>query len=131
MIKDEYRENIHKYITGIVRNEKSKLLAINSVSDHIHILVGINPDISISKLVHDVKLNSTKFINENKWLRQKFYWQEGYGAFTYSHSQLSNVIFYIQNQKIHHKEKTFKDEYLEILNKFGVKYEMKYVFDEL
>jgi len=130
LIKSKNKESIQKYITGILQNKKNKLLAISCMPDHMHIFIGLNPDNSISNLVHDLKISSSKFINEKIKLGTKFQWQEGYGAFSYSHSQIGNVIKYINNQEIHHKKKTFKEEYLEILKKFNLKYELKYVFDE-
>lgn len=130
LIKDEFREQIHKYITGIITNKSQKLIAVNSVLDHIHILIGQNSgDIALSDLVGVIKSNSSKYINKQKWLKRKFHWQEGYGGFSYSRSQLPKVIRYIENQKEHHKLKTFKEEYLEFLDKFGVEYDLKYVFD--
>ena len=130
LIKSKNKETVQKYITGIIQNKKNKLLAISCMPDHLHLFIGLNPDISISSLVHDIKIASSKFINEKIKLAIKFQWQEGYGAFSYSHSQIGNVIKYINNQEIHHKKKTFKEEYLEVLEKFNLKYELKYVFDE-
>ena len=97
--------------------------------DHIHILIGKKPNIASSDLVRDVKANSSKFINQKNWMMGKFNWQEGFGAFSYSHSQLDTVASYIKNQEKHHSRKTFKDEYLEMLRKFNVEYDMKYVFN--
>ena len=97
--------------------------------DHIHILAGITPDIAISDLVRDIKRNATQFINRKRWIAGKFMWQEGSAAFTYSHSQLKDVITYIENQEIHHSHKTFKEEYLELLKRFDIPYNPKYVFD--
>jgi len=128
LIKPEYKEYIQKYITGIIQNQKQKLIAINSMPDHIHILIGMKPDISLSALVRDIKHYSTKFINDKKWFIGKFYWQEGFAAFSYSHSQIHRIINYIKNQARHHSKKSFKEEYLELLNKYSVKYDSKYVF---
>lgn len=100
------------YTTGIVRGKGQKLLAIGGMADHVHIFIGLKPDTAISDLVRDVKANSTNFINDNKLVRGKFRWQEGYGAFTYAHSQLDLVIKYIRNQEQHHRKKTFHEEYL-------------------
>ncbi|MBC8229714.1 transposase [bacterium] len=94
-----------------------------------HILIGMKPNIDLSSLIRDIKANSTKFINEKNWVRGRFIWQEGFGAFSYSHSQLNGIVNYIQNQEKHHSRKSFKEEYLEILKKFNVEYDMKYVFD--
>ena len=131
LIPDEKKENLHKYITGIIRNKKHKLISINGVSNHIHFLIGLNPVEALSELVKEVKRCSTNFINEQKWLRGKFSWQEGYGAFSYSRSQLDNVIKYIENQEKHHKKKTFREEYLEMLKKFDVIYNEKYIFEDV
>ena len=97
--------------------------------DHIHIFVGFQPSISISDLVRDVKNNSSKFINEKGWINGKFSWQEGYGAFSYSHSHIENVYNYILNQEKHHQKKSFKEEYLDFLKKFEVEYDEKYLFE--
>ncbi len=125
------KDELYKYITGIVTNEGQKLIAINGMSDHIHILLGLKPDKSLSDLVRDIKANSSRFINEKKWIDGKFEWQTGFGAFSYSHSQLTNVINYIQNQEEHHKKKTFKDEYLTFLKSYNIDYEEKYIFNEI
>jgi REP element-mobilizing transposase RayT len=119
-----------KYITGIIQKREHKLIAINSMPDHIHILIGYNPKMALADLVRDIKKNSSNFINEKKWLKAKFYWQEGYGAFSYSRSQLDKVIKYIENQEEHHKRKDYRQEYLEMLEKFGVEYDLQYVFDK-
>ena len=129
LILKEYKDKLHKYITGIITNKKQKMIQINSMPDHIHILVGITPDIAISDLVRDIKRNATQFINRKRWIAGKFMWQEGFAAFTYSHSQLKDVITYIENQEIHHSHKTFKEEYRELLKRFDVPYNPKYVFD--
>ncbi len=97
--------------------------------DHVHVFAGINKTMSISDFVGEIKSNSSRFINEKKWIMGKFHWQEGYGAFSYSRSQIDNVIKYVINQKMHHKKRSFKDEYIELLNKFDVPYNEKYLFD--
>ena len=129
LIKKEKREELHKYITGIVSNRDQKLLAIFAMSDHVHILVGMKPNIALSDLVRDIKAGSSKFINENKWINGKFNWQEGYGGFSYSKSHLDNVIKYILNQEEHHKKQTFKEEYHSFLEKFKIEYNEKYLFE--
>lgn len=129
LISKEHREELHKFITGIVSNRSQKLFAIFAMPDHVHILVSIHPNISISDLVRDIKAGSSKFINDSKWINGKFNWQEGYGAFSYSKSGVDNVVKYILNQEEHHKNKTFKDEYLDFLQKFEIQYDEKYVFD--
>jgi putative transposase len=123
------REELHKFITGIVSNRDQKLLAIFAMTDHVHIFVGMKPSISISDLVRDIKAGSSKFINDNKWIKGKFNWQEGFGAFSYSRSHIDNVVKYILNQEEHHNKKTFKEEYLDFLEKFEIEYDQKYVFE--
>jgi REP element-mobilizing transposase RayT len=129
LIPKRHRETIHKYITGIVQNRDQKMLSIFCMPDHTHILVGMKPSISISTLTRDIKAGSSKFINDNKWVTGKFKWQVGFGAFSYSRSQIDNVIKYILNQETHHKRKTFKEEYFDLLKKFGIEYDEKYLFN--
>ena len=120
---------IHKYITGIVQKKEQKMLAINGVPDHIHFLIGMKPSCRLSDLVREIKKSSNDLIREEKLSKFKFNWQEGFGAFSYSHSQLDDVIAYIMNQKEHHKKKTFKEEYMGFLKKFNVEYNEKYLFE--
>jgi REP element-mobilizing transposase RayT len=127
LISTEHKEELHKYISGIVRNDGQKLIAINSMPDHMHILIGQKPDVALSGLVRDIKANSARFINEKRWMKGKFHWQEGFGAFSYSHSQLDAVVGYIRNQEHHHLKKTFRDEYIEMLRKFDIVFDEKYV----
>jgi REP element-mobilizing transposase RayT len=131
VINDSWKEELYKYIAGIIRNNEHKLIAIGGMPDHIHILIGVRPSQSISDLMQDVKGNSSKWINEKRYLNTKFEWQEGYGAFSYSKSQINDVVNYINNQETHHAKKSFKEEYLEILKKFEVDYDEKYVFGDL
>ncbi|CAM3600396.1 IS200/IS605 family transposase [Flavobacterium chungbukense] len=131
LISKIWKDEIYKYITGIITNQKQKLIAINGMPDHIHILVGIKPNISLSDLVRDIKSSSSKFINEQKWINGKFEWQTGFGAFSYSHSQLTNVIKYIENQEQHHKTKTFKEEYITFLKLFNIDFKNEYLFEEV
>ena len=112
LIRKEHKEELHKYITGIIRNNGQKLIAINSMPDHVHILIGLKPDLALSDLVRDMKSSSSAFINKRNWLPGKFNWQEGFGAFSYSRSQLDSEVKYIHNQEQHHKKKSFKEEYL-------------------
>jgi REP element-mobilizing transposase RayT len=128
LIRGEFKEELYKYITGIVRNNGSKLISINGMPDHIHILIGWKPSTPLPDLVRDIKSDSSNFVNENKWVHGRFNWQEGYGAFSYGHSQLDTIIRYIQNQERHHKQKSFKKEYLSFLRKFDIAFEDKYVF---
>ncbi len=129
LIPKEHKEELHKYITGIVQNKGQKLIAINSMPDHVHIFIGMKPAVALSDLVRDIKNNSSTFINEKKWVRGKFIWQKGFGAFSYGHSQIDTVVKYIQNQEEHHEKKTFREEYLEMLKKFEVEYNEKYLFE--
>jgi REP element-mobilizing transposase RayT len=129
LIAKHNREELHKYITGIVQNRGQKMLAIFAMPDHTHILVGLKPNITISDLVRDIKAGSSKFINEGNWINGKFNWQEGFGAFSYSKSQIDNVIKYILNQEEHHKKQTFKEEYLDFLHKFEIEFDNKYLFE--
>ncbi len=129
VILKENREELHKFITGIVNNRNQKLLAVFAMPDHVHLLVSISPTISISDLVRDIKAGSSKFINEKGWTTGRFSWQEGYGAFSYSKSSLDAVVKYILNQEEHHKKRTFKEEYLEFLQKFEIQYDPQYLFD--
>ena len=129
VISKSWKNDLYKYITGIVQNNGNKMLVINGVNDHIHLFFGINPNQSLSDLMKDVKANSSKWINDNKFVMGRFSWQTGYGAFSYSHSQLDNVIQYINKQEEHHQKRSFREEYLELLNKFDVDFEDKYLFD--
>ena len=128
LIKSEHNDELQKYITGIVSGQKQKLIAINNMPDHLHLLVGLRPDSSLSDLLRDIKANSSKFINEQRWVVGRFSWQEGFGAFSYSRSQLGTVIRYIENQQKHHTKKSFRDEYVALLEKFGVEYDTRYIF---
>jgi len=129
LILKSFREELHKYITGIVQNRDQKMLAVYCMPDHTHILIGLRPSISISDLVRDIKAGSSKFINDKKMVRGKFNWQEGFGVFSYSRSQVNNVIRYILKQEEHHKKKTFKEEYIDLLKKFEIEYDEKYLVE--
>jgi putative transposase len=131
LISTAWKDEIYKFITGIITNKEQKLIVINGMPDHVHILIGLKPDKSISDLVRDIKANLSKFINDKKWINGKFEWQTGFGAFSYSHSQLTNVINYIHNQEEHHKTKTFKEEYIEFLKLFNVDFKNEYLFDDV
>jgi REP element-mobilizing transposase RayT len=128
LIHKAWEEELYKYITGIVQNKKQKMLAINGMPDHIHFLIGMKPSCCLSDLVREVKKSSNGFIKEKKFSKFKFEWQEGYGAFSYSHLALDNVIAYIQNQKVHHKNKTFKEEYISFLKKYEIDFNEDYLF---
>ena len=131
LIPDGKKSQLYKYLTGIIQNKYHKLLVINGVSNHIHFLIGLNPAEALSDLIKEVKRCSTNFINEQKWINGKFSWQEGYGAFSYSRSQLDVVIKYIENQELHHKRKTFREEYIEMLKRFEVVYNERFIFEEV
>jgi len=128
LIEPKHNDELQKYITGIVSGQKQKLIAVNNMPDHLHTLIGLQPDLSLSELVRDVKAAASKFINDKRWMMGRFSWQEGFGAFSYSRSQLGDVIRYIENQQKHHSKQSFKDEYIELLEKFGVEYDQRYVF---
>ncbi len=131
LISSKNKDELYKYISGIVQNKAHKLLIINGMPDHIHILLGLNPSESISNLVKEIKRMSSKFINERNWVKGKFEWQSGYSAFSYSKSHLNNIYKYIENQEIHHKKRTFREEYLELLKKFQIKYDKQYIFKDV
>jgi putative transposase len=129
VIPVKHNEELQKYTTGIIQNRKHKLLAINYMPDHVHIFIGYNPSQPLPDLLRDIKANSSKFINEKKWVPGKFRWQEGYGAFSYSHSQINNVIRYINRQEEHHKQIRFREEYQKYLEEFEIEYDTRYLFD--
>ncbi|MDR2010088.1 MAG: IS200/IS605 family transposase [Bacteroidales bacterium] len=128
LIKNEWENKLHQYIVGIIQNYGHKVLAINGTSDHIHILFGFRPAQSLSVLMQNVKRDSSAWINQNKFVKGHFSWQEGYGGFSYSKSQLPQIINYILTQKEHHKKHTFLEEYKKILEKFEIEYDEKYIF---
>lgn len=131
LIQPIWSEDLYRYITGIVQKQDHKLLAINGMTDHIHVFIGINPKQSISDLMQDVKGDSSRWINDNRLTMGRFAWQTGYGAFSYGHSQIDNVVKYIHNQQEHHQKLTFIDEYTTFLRKFNVPYDERYVFKPL
>jgi putative transposase len=131
VISPSWKEELYKYITGIVQNNTHKLLIINGMPDHVHLLIGLRPKQALSDLVREIKSNSSKWINEKRFLKTKFEWQEGFGAFSYGKTELSKIIKYIENQEEHHSEKSFKEEYLDFLKAFQIEFEEQYVFHEL
>ena len=131
IIQPVWQEQLHKYITGIVQNNGHKLLAINSMPDHLHMFAGLNPKQSISDLMQLVKGDSSEFVNKENFTPRKFHWQDGYGAFSNSRSHIDKVVKYIINQKEHHHKKTFREEYLEMLKAYAVEYDEKYIFKDL
>lgn len=129
LLTKEIRNELFKYISGIITNHKHKTIVINGMANHIHILIGLNPNDKISDLIACIKRETSSFINDKKWFRAKFHWQDGYGAFSYGRSQLDDIYKYIANQEAHHKKKTFREEYTELLKRFEIKFEEKYLFD--
>ena len=130
LINKEWKGELHKYITGIIQQNDHKMLQINSMPDHIHLLIGMRPAQSVSSLIQNVKTESSKWIKERKFCRSSFAWQDGFGAFSYSKSHVQDVIRYIQNQEQHHKKISFLDEYREFLKVFEIEYDEKYIFKE-
>lgn len=129
LIAKEWKNELYKYITGIVQNNKCKMLAINGVADHIHIFIGYKPTIAIPDLVKDIKLASGSWINDKRLTKCRFNWQEGYGAFSYRLRDINEICRYIQNQEEHHQKRTFRDEYIELLKDFAIEYDEKYLFE--
>ena len=128
-IKESFREELQKYMAGIISNKKQKLYAIYCMPDHTHILVSMKPDMPVSDLVRDIKANSSSFIKEKKFVNSLFSWQEGFGAFSYSKSQAKDVVDYFLNQPERHKKITFRGEYIDFLKKFEIEYNEKYLFE--
>ncbi len=131
LIDNSWKDELHQYITGIIQNKSHKMLQVNSMPDHLHMLLGFRPDENMSQLIQVVKSESTKWINDNHLCREKFSWQEGFGAFSYSKSHIPNVIRYIQNQETHHQKQTFREEYISFLKLFEVEFDERYIFKEL
>jgi len=128
LIKPDFKEDLYKYITGIVTNQGSKLIAISGIEDHVHILIGLKPTIAVADLVRDIKSDSATFINKRRLVHGRFNWQEGYGAFSYGNSQLNTVVRYIQDQQQHHQKHSFRNEYMALLRKFDIAFDDRYVF---
>lgn len=129
LIQKSWRERLHAYITGIIQNHGHKMLQINSRPDHIHLLIGYRASQPLPKLVEEIKTSSNEFINANKLSPSQFAWQIGYAAFSYSRSQVPSVATYIERQDEHHRKKSFREEYLEMLLRAEVEFEVKYLFD--
>jgi len=129
LIPKEHKEELHNYITGLVQNRKAKMLAVHCMPDHVHIFVGFKPDVLISNFVKEIKVESNEFINSKRWVKGKFSWQEGYGVFSYSHSHIDNVVKYVLNQEEHHRKRSFRQEYHELLEKFQISFDEKYSFE--
>jgi putative transposase len=130
LIKSRFKDELYSYIAGIIKNKESKLLLINGMPDHVHLLIGLNPENSLSDLIKEVKRCSSIFINENKFVQGRFEWQPGFGAFSYSKSQVKTIYKYIENQVEHHKQNTFREEYIDFLKKFEVEYDERYIFED-
>ncbi|ROL59492.1 IS200/IS605 family transposase [Bacteroidetes/Chlorobi group bacterium ChocPot_Mid] len=131
IIPSDKKEKLFGYIGNIIKNKGNKLYIVNGMNDHVHALFGLNPNESLSSLIKEVKRMSSMYINKNSWVLGKFEWQAGYGAFSCSKSHTERVFNYIKNQEQHHKKKSFKEEYIEILEKFGIEYENKYLFEDV
>ncbi len=128
LLQKPWRDEVFKYISGIIKGKNQKPIIVNGFIDHVHVFVGIRPSMGISDLIRDIKNNACNFINEKKFLKNRFEWQTGYGVFSYSHSQIENVYEYIAKQEEHHRKKSFKEEYFELLKRFEVEYNEKYLF---
>ncbi len=129
LLQESWRQEVFKYISGIIKGKNQKPIIVNGVESHVHAFVGMKPSMPVSDLIRDIKNSSCNFINDKKFLNVKFEWQEGYGAFSYSHSQIDKVYNYILNQEEHHKKHSFKKEYLQLLNEFEIEYDERYLFD--
>ncbi|MCU0392020.1 MAG: IS200/IS605 family transposase [Thermoflexibacter sp.] len=130
LIQKSWRDELYKYMTGIIQNNSHKVLIINGMPDHVHILIGFRPSQSLSELMKDVKVASSLWINEKRLIKGKFAWQEGYGAFSYGQSQLPDIVDYIKNQEEHHKKRTFLEEYKGFLKLFEIDFDERYIFKE-
>ena len=131
LLKKEWRQESFKYMAGIIKKKKHKPIIVNGVSDHVHVFIGMKPSMALSDLIRDIKNNPSNHINNRGLLNGHFSWQEGYGAFSYSHDHIGNVYNYILNQEKHHEKKTFKEEYFEFLDEYEVPYEERFLFDWL
>jgi putative transposase len=129
LLQKSWRDDVFKYMSGIIKGKNHKPIIVNGVADHVHLFIGLRPAMAISDLIRDIKNNSTNYINKRGLIPGSFAWQDGYGAFSYSHSQLNNVYQYILNQEEHHRKKTFREEYLAMLDEFEIPHDEKYLFD--
>ncbi len=128
LIKKEWKDELHKYIAGIIEGNGQKSIIVNGMPDHIHAFIGLKPSMAISNLVRDIKSGSTNFINKHNYVQGKFSWQEGFGSFSYSHSQIERVYNYILNQELHHKHINFREEYCKLLHEHNISSDEKYLF---
>lgn len=131
VLDKEWRNQVFGVIGNLINETGCKTIIVNGVEDHVHCFLGLKPTVSVSELMKTVKAKSSKFINDNKFLLDRFEWQEGYGVFSYSHSHITNVYNYIANQEAHHAKETFKEEYLNHLEKFNIPYDKRYIFEDL
>ena len=131
LLQKPWRDEVFKYMAGIIKNKGQKPIIVNGVADHAHLFFGLKPSIAISDLIRDVKNNTSNFINGKDWVRGRFTWQEGYGAFSYGHSQIKKVYNYVFKQEEHHRKRTFREEYLQFLEKFQIPYEDRFLFEWL
>lgn len=129
LLHKDWRTDVFKYMAGIIKEKGQKPIIINGVTDHVHLFIGLSPSMAISDLIRDIKNNTSNFINDQGWIKGKFAWQEGYGAFSYSHSHIQNVYDYILNQELHHQKKTFREEYMQLLEKFEVPFKERFLFE--
>ena len=130
LIPPHRQEELNKYVAGIIANKGQKALAVNGMPDHLHLFIGLRPEMALADLVRDIKANSSRFINEQRWLPGRFAWQRGYGAFSYSASHLDQVVRYILDQQRHHVTRTFREEYQQLLDLFGVEYDPRFLLDK-
>ncbi len=128
LLQKSWRDEVFKYTASIIKNKGHKPIIVNGVADHVHLFIGLKPAMALSELIRDVKNNTSNFINDHNWVYGRFSWQEGYGAFSYGHSQIDIVYNYILNQEEHHRKRTFREEYLDFLKKFNVPYEERFLF---
>lgn len=131
VLDKKWRKDVFAVIGNLINETGCKTIIVNGVEDHVHCFLGLKPTVSISELMKTVKAKSSKYINDNSLLLNRFEWQEGYGAFSYSHSQIENVYNYIKNQEAHHSKETFSKEYVKILDKLEIPYDERYIFEEL
>ncbi len=131
LVRPQFKEELQKYIAGIISERQQKLLVINCMPDHTHLLVGLRPDMALSTLVKDIKSGASNFINSKRWVPGRFSWQEGFGAFSYGHSQIPGVIRYIERQEEHHRRTTFREEYLRFLKKFEIEHDERFIFRDV
>jgi len=129
LMQKEWRQELFKYMAGTIKGKNQKPIIVNGVADHVHLFIGLKPSIALSDLVRDIKNNASNFVNDQKFVTGKFKWQEGFGGFSYSHSHIEKVYNYILNQEKHHQKRTFKEEYIELLDRYEVPYEERYLFE--